>query len=769
VSLDSHSATPSRGREPPTAIAMSDLAANGASRPASDYAAIAFDDRSFLRDLLRSMARHKPSIAVLVVAINVAAIGAALTLAPRYTASAVVMIDKPPPDPVGEQRPVNPANPDAGDVESESTILMSRDIATVVVETVGLDRDPRRLSWYWQAACTIASLRRCVEDGKPPSLNARIDAFIAGLVIRQLGHSRALEVSYTAATPQTALAAVTSLLQTYQTFEADRKSVILNRTATWLQDREREMHDDVVAVESKVEQFRSRAGLTQSIIDGRPSTIDEQQLASANNQWSQAQTKLAVAQAHAEQLKRAIAAGQRGILRLTDEPVLVSLTQNLNDLENHRAGLTQQYGKRHPSVIALNEQIKEVQGKVKDELDRALEGARDEIVSTQRETDLLGQNLAQLKKRAQQVGDSSVQLRALEREADATRALYENFLTRAKEAAERAAIVLPAAQIVSQATLPDRPSFPNIPRFVAAGLALSAAGALALGLLLEHLAMGYGDLAAIRRELALPLLSVVPFVPSLSKLQAKSYILKHPMSSVSEAIRAIGSAVVLAGGGSRAQPSAVMITSASAEEGKSTTSIWLACSAAQSGQNVLLVDADHRNPSVADAFGSVNSPGLAEWFDGKLRFSELIQHDLESNVFFVTSGTAAGRTYGAAQLSKLRRLIEGLKKSYQLIVIDTPPLLAMSDALALSHVVDHTIMVCQWQRTRRATVLGGLRRLRDAGVAPMGVVLSMVNAKRVSLYSDEHSRRSVRSIEKYYRDGAEPARRRLLAWGSGRP
>jgi polysaccharide biosynthesis transport protein len=727
----------------------------------AEYAAINFDGRSFLRDLLRSMSRHKLGIAVLVLAINAAAIGATIVLAPRYTATGVVMIDRPPPDPVGEQRPVNPANPDASDVESESNVLMSRDIAKEVVQSLGLYAAPQHLAWYWRAACAIVSLDRCAEDGQPLSLTERIDAFLSALSIRQSGHSRAIDVSYSAADPETAKAAVTALLQTYQQFDAEQKGEVLKRTASWLEDREREMHDNVVVAERKVEDFRARSGLTQSLVDGRTSTVTEQQLASANNQWSQAQTRLAAAQAREEQLKHAIAVGDRGVLRLTDEPVLVSLTERLNELDNTRAGLTQQYGRRYPSVIALNDQIKEVQGKVKAERGRALQAAHEDIVNTQRETDLLGKNLAELKARSQQLGDSAVQLRALEREADASRSVYENFLLRSKQAAERAAIVLPATRIVSQATLPDRPSFPNVPRFVAGGLALSVAGALALALLLEHFALGYGDLAAVRRELALPLLAVVPFVADLRGRRPSRYFLEHPMSRAGEAIRSLGSAVVLAGGGSDAQPSALMITSATAEEGKSTTSVWLACSAAQSGQKVLLIDGDHRNPSIARGFGCGNAPGLSDWLNGQVEFAQIVRRDAESNVDFVTPGMPTAQTYGAAQLFNLRRLIRCLKQTYNLIIIDTPPLLAMSDALALSHVVDQTVLVCRWQQTNRGAVVGGLRRLRDAGVLPMGVVLSMVDVGRIALYSDEYSRRSLRSIDKYYRSDAAPAPARL--------
>jgi succinoglycan biosynthesis transport protein ExoP len=750
-------------------MAMSD--ANAFRRPGFEagHAAISFNDRSFLRELLRTIVRHKLAIGILVLAINVAAIGAALVLEPRYTATAVVIIDRPPPDPVREQTAVNPSNPDASDVESESTVLMSRDVAKEVVESLGLYAKPQHLAWHWRTACAIASLERCTQEGKAPSLNKRIDSFLAALSIRQSGRSRAIEISYTSDEPGTAKAAVTLLLDKYQQFEAEQKSDVLKRTAHWLEDREREMHDTVVAAERKVEEFRARTGLTQSVVDGRSSTVTEQQLANANNQWSQAKTRLAAAQAREEQLKRAIAVGDRGVLRLTDEPVLVSLTENLNQLDNRRTGLVQHYGNRYPDVIAINAQLKELRDKVKAERERALHAAHDEILNTQRETDLLGQNLAELKERSQQLGDSEVQLRALQREADASRSLYEHFLMRAKEAAERAAIVLPAARVVSQATLPDHPSFPSMPRFIAGGLALSAVCALALGLLLEQLAMGYGDLAAMRRELALPLLAVVPYVSKLRHGErAGRYILEHPMSRAGEAIRALGSAVVLAGGGSEAQPSAVMITSATAEEGKSTTSVWLACSAAQSGQNVLLIDGDHRNPSVAKAFGRGSSVGLSEWLNGQVEFSQIIRRDAESNVYFVAAGAPMARNYGASQLFKLRRLIQSLKATYDLIIIDTPPLLAMADALALSHVVDHTIMVCRWQRTHRGAVLGGLRQLREAGAMPTGVVLSMVDTNRMALYSDEYSRRSLRSIGKYYRDDAAPGPGRL-AEADGKP
>src|SRR6185312_4330979 len=111
----------------------------------------------------------------------------------------------------------------------------------------------QHLAWYWRAACAIVNLDRCAEDGQPLSLTERIDAFLSALSIRQSGHSRAIDVSYSAADPETAKAAVTALLQTYQQFDAEQKGEVLKRTASWLEDREREMHDNVVVAERKVE------------------------------------------------------------------------------------------------------------------------------------------------------------------------------------------------------------------------------------------------------------------------------------------------------------------------------------------------------------------------------------------------------------------------------------------------------------------------------------------------------------------------------------
>jgi capsular exopolysaccharide synthesis family protein len=190
------------------------------------------------------------------------------------------------------------------------------------------------------------------------------------------------------------------------------------------------------------------------------------------------------------------------------------------------------------------------------------------------------------------------------------------------------------------------------------------------------------------------------------------------------------------------------VTSASPEEGKSTLAVWLAITARQGDQKVLLIDGDHRRGGLMSK--DRVQLGFTDLLDGRASLADVIQTDPETKIDFISAGDAMSRPFNASDIARLRGLMAGFKNSYNLVILDSPPLLAMTDALVHGSVVDQTVFVCRWQQTSRQAVTACLDRLRSYGARIPGIVVSMVDQNSTMAFGGDYSRREMKLISRAY-------------------
>ena len=208
-------------------------------------------------------------------------------------------------------------------------------------------------------------------------------------------------------------------------------------------------------------------------------------------------------------------------------------------------------------------------------------------------------------------------------------------------------------------------------------------------------------------------------------------------------------AVALANGGS-GEPCSVAITSATRAEGKSITALWLASIEALSGRKVLVIDADHRAGTIAHKLGAqVKSAPIDKHVD-RATVAQLVQHDSATGIYFISAGQLAKLAANQFSVQPLRSVLSELKHEYDLVILDTPPLLATADGLMYCNAADHTIFICRWQCTPRGAAHASLERLRAAGACLTGVVVSMIRADKEPLYSDTIGQRDQLLLSSYY-------------------
>jgi polysaccharide biosynthesis transport protein len=342
-------------------------------------------------------------------------------------------------------------------------------------------------------------------------------------------------------------------------------------------------------------------------------------------------------------------------------------------------------------------------------------------------------SLKQLQQLTVEQSKSEVGLRELERDAEANRTLYENLLQRFKQTSTQEDIQQADARLIAYAKPPMKPSFPNKTVFVELAALLSLLLGILLAFVIERLDNGFRTSDQIEKQTGLSVLGLVPGLKS-SQMPVE-IIVDQPIAAYPEAIRSIRTALRFSDVDD--PPKVALVTSSLPAEGKTYFAASLACSVAASGGQALLIDCDLRHPTVGKLFGATGDavgPGLIALFTEGADTSKMVLVDEKSGIHFIPSrgGTTNPQDLlGSAQMSNF---LNAMRSLYDLIVIDTPPALAVSDALVLSHLADATLFLVRWERTPRAVAIGALKSFRSQGGRVAGAVLSRVNVRKHAKY-----------------------------------
>jgi capsular exopolysaccharide synthesis family protein len=285
---------------------------------------------------------------------------------------------------------------------------------------------------------------------------------------------------------------------------------------------------------------------------------------------------------------------------------------------------------------------------------------------------------------------------------------------------------------------------------------IALVASLVLGTLLvfvvERWDSGYGFRSADEIQSALGLRALA-LVPDLSRREtngasAEDYIVQKPNSSYAEALQRIRTSLFLADG--ERPPKTVLVTSSLPLEGKSAIAVSLARQSARSGLKVILVDADLRRPRLHEVLGLANQNGLSEVLTGRVSPEAAIKHDERSGLDFLPAGVGVVSPPDLLRTSTMRILLEEMGAYYDLVILDSPPVGAVSDGLTLAGIVDKSIYVVRWEQTARNVVLAGMRQMFEAGADIAGVVLSRVDVKKHARYGYADSGYYRGSYAKYY-------------------
>ncbi|MBT8060210.1 MAG: polysaccharide biosynthesis tyrosine autokinase [Gammaproteobacteria bacterium] len=514
-------------------------------------------------------------------------------------------------------------------------------------------------------------------------------------------------------------------------FEATEKA------NTWLSEQLAELETKVGESERAVEIFRDERGLGDVAGGG----LLDRQLSELNSQLIVARAELAEIGARLEQIRLLNVGNTNRLATMTEvlsSPMIQQLRSQELEVLARQSELSLEFGPRHPRMLQVQAELGEIRERIELEVSNLIAGLENEADFARARITQLEAGIREVQGEFSEINQDAVQLRALEREAAANRALFETFLSRFKETSSTQGLETSDARVLSQAEVPGGPSYPNRRQQLTSIVLMGFLGACGLVIGLHFLNPGLRSPEQIRQSLGEYVLGVIPLVSS--KAPMYDYVIDKPQSGAVEALNSLKFSLALSD--PDIEMKAVQITSSVPEEGKTSLALSLARVEAASGKRVILVDGDLRRSSILRKLGM--KPGHKGLSDlvvaGDVELEDYILRDEKGRMDIMPIGTAEYANAGDIFSSlRMEHILGQLKERYDLVVVDAPPVMAVADARIIGRLVDKTLFVVRWNKTPGKVARAALEQLQRFGTDVAGIVLQQVDLQRYGRFGHGES------------------------------
>jgi polysaccharide biosynthesis transport protein len=690
---------------------------------------------SLLREYMRVLIKSKwvviASVALVVGVVTIST----LRTTPIYEAIGSIAINKMDPVPFNLKDSSSSVDYyDPADMDTEVRILKSDLLALQVIRQLNLDKQQE----FGAKSKTPSSSLELTTDAMQPD-SARTSAVLAGfkgsLQVSLVPNTRIIEIRYRSPDKNLAARIVNTLANTYveQNFKTRFESTM--QASDWLSKQLVDLQIKVETSQEKLVKYQKEHEILgidekQNITTAKLDELNRELTVAESARMEKESIYHLVQSGDSDSI--AAAANVDGTARgsSANSALLEKLREQQADLKIQVAQLSTQFGPSYPKLAQLNSQLKEVDDQIQSEMRKVAARLRgDYLAALQRETMLRGA-LEKQKQEANNLNESAIEYSLLKRDVDANRTLSEGLLEKLKEAGVTAGLRSNNFRIVDVARVPTAPSGPNVLRNLALALALGLSTGIGLAFLLESMDNTVRTPEQAQIVSALPSLGMIPLgsrstrevgrrekLALASSKEAVELVTKsRPRSQMAESYRALRTSLLLTFAGG--PPKVILITSALPEEGKTTTSVNSAIVLAQKGTRVLLIDADLRRPSIHKTLGMGPKLGLSNVLTGTATLPQaIIPSTILPALFILPAGTPPPNPAELLASTKMKNVLEELRKQYDHIVIDSPPTLSVTDAVVMSTAADAVVLVIRSGHTTKPA----LRRARD--------ILMQVNAR----------------------------------------
>lgn len=607
---------------------------------------------------------------------------------------------------------------DAEKLDTEIEILRSRNLALETIRALHLESNPdfARLPggrpWDLSYPITRANL---------------IAIFRGGLSVTRLGHTSIIQIAVTSSRPELAGLIANTLIDRYIEHSFRENYAATIKISGWLDSKLNGLKENLEKSQSHILDLQKDIGVYG--LDQSHSVLVAN-LEELNKQYADAEVDRLLKESRLQEVQ----SSSPGVIDAAVgnlDPALQASKQKLAQLNADYTSLSQTYGPAYPRVKALKAQIDQLQSDLSEEEKAQVSRAQKEFEASKSNEAKLLSALEQQEQDAYGKGEKAMEFELARRDYETNRLLYDGLQQRLQEAGIMSGLHSTAIHIVDSADTPINPSHPRTKLNQAVGAGFGFLLGLCLAIALEALDTNLKTMNEIEEALQLPLLAAIPSAEAEHLLPSK--FREHAVtpgasswSKIAESLRGLRTSVLLSSPG--APPKIIMIASTRPAEGKSSVAGLMAITFALNGSRVLLVDADLRRPAINLRFRMGKSLGLSSVLSGKATLREgVVEWPELTNLHILPSGPIPPLPSELLSSKQMEEVLRQTREDYDVVIIDTPPVLAVTDALVLGRLADATILIIRYGAAQKHVVRRCIDLLERSGAHLLGVAVNVVD------------------------------------------
>ncbi|TMN81301.1 MULTISPECIES: polysaccharide biosynthesis tyrosine autokinase [unclassified Pseudoalteromonas] len=692
--------------------------------------------------------RNKWRILSFALVVTLLTIMVTLTLIPRYTATATLLIEAEQSKAVSFDEVYGLDSSKKEYYLTQFEVIKSDSIAREVITKLDLkahaDFIPKS-SFIGEATGFVKGLFPFLNKADQQQLTEQeqqdlqmlglLEVFKERLTVSPVRKTQLVKVSFESSDPKLAALVANTVGEVYIESQMRAKMGITQQASSWLNTRLFQLRVQLDDSEEKLQAYREAQKLVD--IEGIAGLVT-QELEQTSEQLVTARTE----KNNLQSINRVISEYGNNNLDLlgsmpeiTSHKVVQDVKREVILVERKVSELSEVYGPKHPKIISAKAELATVKSNLNKQIKGLITGIEKELNRITRTVSALEADLVKIRAEYQEITRKETAYNQLKREVETNRNIFNTFLSRSRETEVTSDFSSAAARFTDRAYAPKDPSKPNKKLIVVLAFVASFGFAVVMSFVFDALNDTVKNKNDVENKLAQRMLGILPFVkvPKNSVFGIHAYFDEH-YRRFAESVRTFRTSLLLTQ--LDREHKVIAVTSSSPGEGKTTTSTNLAMSLAQMGK-VLLIDGDLRKPSIAKRFDiPVFHPGLSNLIVGTEQLSECIHIDEQSGVTIMPSGQIPGNPLELLSSNQFNELLVSLKQTYDHIIIDTPPTQAVSDALVIAQNTDSVIYVVKADLTRIKPIKAGIERLFESKAHIAGVVVNQVD---ITKSKEEHN------------------------------
>jgi capsular exopolysaccharide synthesis family protein len=718
-----------------------------------------------LRDYARILVKRRH---VALTGFAIVAMSAALytfTATPVYEGKTQLLIEADDPNVVSFKQVIDEAQSRQDYYQTQYRLLQSRTVAKKTIDALSLwnheewahnpPNQPLSIGNAVRGAVnwvsSLVSSRPATEQARGADETAAqaktIDRFLERLAITPVRNSRLVQVSFRSHDRTLAATVANTVAKSYIEQNLDFRFSATRDASAWLEQQLAQQRNAVEAAEARLQQYREQ---NESISFENSQNIVVQKLSDLNSAVTKAKTE----RLEKESMYRQLTGIQNNPAELDTFPAILSnqfIQQQkaaLAQLQRDQAQMGEKLGERHPEMMKIRSAIEAVQAKLRGEITKVVQAVRTEYQAALAQEQSLTHALDAQRGEALSMNRKAIDYGVLQRDVESSKQIYQTLLQRAKETGISGDLKTSNVRVVDSAELPDRPVSPRHSVSLLLGLLGGAFFGIGLTFFFEYLDDRVKTPEEIETRLGLTSLGLIPALAQKGK-PVDPLVNNRVPAHFAEAFRALRTKILfsVAEDGHRS----IVVTSTGPSEGKTVVAGNLAIGMAMAAQRVLLIDADMRRPRAHEVFDLKQEPGLSNLLAGTSKPREVIQASVTPHLWVVPAGTIPPNP---AELLGSRRFAEflvSLRNHFDLVVIDAPPVLAVTDAAIVAHRAADVLFVIAADQTSRHAAKQALEQLEQARARFVGAVLNRVDLDNNAYYYSAYYRKEYAN---YYQTAA---------------